>query len=171
MQYFPTGVFNNLGSQAYFLEVVDSLGCPVTPNSQSDSIWVSEPAPLSVNPIVNQLLCYHDSTGLIELDIFGGNPNFQSYQYGYDIDWDVDTASLTMPINSSYFLPKNDSIYGLIAGTYYANIVDFKGCGIVVPIVVNEPDPVEVNSITISPLSCYGSADGKVLVNAYGATT
>ncbi|NDD35202.1 MAG: hypothetical protein EBZ26_02645, partial [Flavobacteriia bacterium] len=168
VQYFPTGVFNNLGSQAYFLEVVDSLGCPVTPNSQSDSIWVSEPAPLTVNPIVNQLLCYHDSTGLIELDIYGGNPNFQSYQYGYDIDWDVDTASLTMPINSSYFLPKNDSIYGLIAGTYYANIVDFKGCGIVVPIVVNEPDPVEVNSITISPLSCYGSADGKVLVNAYG---
>ena len=168
VQYFPNGVFNNLGSQAFFLEVVDSLGCPITPNSQSDSIWVSEPAPLTVNPIVNQLLCYHDSTGLIELNIFGGNPNFQSFQHGYNIDWDVDTSSLSIPINSSYYLPKNDSIYGLIAGTYYANIVDFKGCGIVVPIQVNEPDPVEVNSITISPLSCYGSADGKVLVNAYG---
>jgi gliding motility-associated-like protein len=168
VQYFPTGLFNNLGSQAYFLEVVDSLGCLITPNSQSDSIWISEPAPLTVNPIVNQLLCYHDSTGLIELDIIGGNPNFQSYQYGYDIDWDVDTASLTMPINSSYYLPNNDSIYGLIAGTYYANIVDFKGCGIVVPIVVNEPDPVEVNSITIVPVSCYGIGDGRILVNATG---
>ena len=168
VQYFPTGLFNNLGSQAYFLEVVDSLGCLITPNSQSDSIWISEPAPLTVNPIVNQLLCYHDSTGLIELDIIGGNPNFQSYQYGYDIDWDVDTASLTMPINSSYYLPKNDSIYGLIAGTYYANIVDFKGCGIVVPIVLNEPDPVEVNSITVVPVSCYGFGDGQILVNATG---
>jgi len=168
VQYFPTGLFNNLGSQAYFLEVVDSLGCLITPNSQSDSIWISEPAPLTVNPIVNQLLCYHDSTGLIELNIIGGNPNFQSYQYGYDIDWDVDTASLTMPINSSYYLPNNDSIYGLIAGTYYANIVDFKGCGIVVPIVVNEPDPVEVNSITIVPVSCYGFGDGRILVNATG---
>ena len=168
VQYFPIGLFNNLGSQAYFLEVVDSLGCLITPNSQSDSIWISEPAPLTVNPIVNQLLCYHDSTGLIELDIFGGNPNFQSYQYGYDIDWDVDTASLTIPINSSYYLPNNDSIYGLIAGTYYANIVDFKGCGIVVPIVVNEPDPVEVNSITIVPVSCYGFGDGRILVNATG---
>jgi gliding motility-associated-like protein len=168
IQYFPNGLFNNLSSQAYFLEVIDLLGCPVTPNSQSDSIWVSEPMPLTVNPIVTQLLCYQDSTGLIELDIFGGNPNFTSYQFGYDIDWNVDTSSLSIPINSSYYLPKNDSIYGLIAGTYYANIIDYKGCGIVVPIVVNEPDPVEVNTITIVPVSCYGFGDGRILVNATG---
>ncbi|MDA0741596.1 MAG: gliding motility-associated C-terminal domain-containing protein [Bacteroidetes bacterium] len=175
IQYFPSGLFTGLGSQAYFIEVVDSLGCIVSQNlnanplnSQSDSVWVSEPGPLTVNPIVNQLLCFHDSTGLIELDIFGGNPNFQSYQFGYDIDWSVDTASLTMPINSSYYLPKNDSIYGLIAGNYYAYVNDYKGCAIIVPIQVNEPDPVIVQSVTVTPLSCYESNDGKVFVNATG---
>lgn len=61
------------------------------------------------------------------------------------------------------------TITGLGAGSYALTITDGNGCTAASSILLGEPEPFNI-SFTVSPLKCFGDADGIVEINSFGGT-
>jgi len=131
------GLFTGL----YSVTVIDSNGCQIT-----DSVFVSESdSALAFNSVVNDILCNSDSTGSIDISIYGGLGD-------YVINWsNGDTTS---------------SLFNLAANTYILNITDSVACVVTDTFIITEPLPITY-VINSNDISCYGfdDASSDVIVN------
>ena len=117
-------VLSNLTAGWHFVIVTDSGGTVV-----SDSIFITEPAPLNTQFTGNLDLCTTDTTGIIDLTLTGGS-----------------TCAIL-----DYQWSNGDTIQDLInvpAGTYYVNVTDANGCTVGDTVTLNIYPPANV---TIGP--------------------
>ena len=143
-----TGLFNNLGAQAYSISVTDSKGC-----SSAITTNITEPAPITSNIVVDSVNCNGDASGNIQINTSGGTP---AYNY------------LLQPgavYNTTGIFPN------LSAGIYSASITDANGCTYQSPsITVDEPTAISFASINITDVGCYGFSTGAINAKASGGT-
>jgi len=123
--------------------VMDANGC----TSQSSQV-ISEPVPLAVTFISNDVLCNGDTNGDISLNVTGGTG---IYTYNW-IQGGQTSSFLT----------------GLTAGTYDVDVTDAQGCVVSETIVITEP-PVLLASALAVPSTC-GNSNGTATVTPTGGT-
>ncbi|RLF65771.1 MAG: hypothetical protein DRN30_03385 [Thermoplasmata archaeon] len=136
---------SGLFAGTYYITVTDNNSCV-----KVDSVEVSQPQEaLSAIVNVDDVLCYGDSTGNIDLDVSGG-----SFPYSY------------LWSNGS----TNQDIDHLPAGVYTVTVTDDNGCLAYSGAVINQPDTALYFTYTVDDVSCASYHDGGVSLNIMGGT-
>ena len=139
-------------------------------NCEADPIMgvlVTEPDELTVTSTSENAITNGGNEGGITLNILGGTP-FSAPAEPYAISWNKDGQPFTPPTGST-----SSNLIDLEAGEYTAQISDANGCSplINLPIIIDEPGPLEINSISIQQeISCLGAADGIISANVTGTS-
>lgn len=120
----------------YWLKVIDSLSC-----YKVDTFEVFSPLGLRYTANVDSVKCFGEKTGVVSLNITGGNGNNTLF-------WE---NTLT---NKSVF----DS---LSSGTYLFKAIDANGCFILDSIFLPQPDSLNYSKITSNP-NCYQDTNGNI---------
>ena len=97
------------------------------------------------------LSCFEDNSGVIELDVVGGDAP-------YTYEW-----------SDPNYNSMEDSLTGVYAGMWDVVVTDDNNCSTTASIEVTEPELFEV-SATMTPVSCNGDSDGTVSALATGGT-
>ena len=142
----------NLAAGAYQVTVTDSRGCRI-----SDTVVVSEPAPMYVSGIQKNVSCHGNSDGYILPTGYGGT---QPYSYQWYLG--TDTFAPAGPIT--------ENITQLPGGDYYLIITDAHGCMVPFTRHIKEPDSLKA-TLTETDLTCAGSNTGSVKASVSGGTT
>jgi hypothetical protein len=134
-----TNVINGLTAGNYHVDISDATGCP----AQGFDFNVAQPDSIRITPDVDDITCFGDSDGSINiLPVTGGT---SPYAYAWS------TGASTAGIN------------GLIATNYDVTITDANGCSRNFPFVITEPSAIGITSF-VDPASCNGSADGEIRI-------
>lgn len=130
----------NLTSSYYTFDVLDGNGCLFT-----DSIYMPEPNPLTLNEVITPVSCKGGDDGEINITPQGGTAP-------YSYTW----------LNSEFTLSAQDEdLIGFIADIYQLEVVDSNGCFYEVFMEIAEPDSLRID-YTVKPVSCYGGSDGAI---------
>ena len=125
--------------------VTDGEGCVLI-----DSVYVTEPediVEITTYSIVDND-CYGETNGSIDLVVSGGTPN-------YDFQWSGPSTNST-----------NEDVSNLAKGVYNVVITDAFGCEITATYEIDGPDnPLLINSVTTTNVSCNGLSDGTASLN------
>ena len=145
---------SGLTAGTYSLEVVDDKQCVI-----NQTYTLTEPDIIVINTVSkNDILCFGDATGAIEINITGGTPTEVSpgiFEYGY---------SWTGP---NGFTSNAQNISNLLAGTYTIEVTDELGCIEQTDIELTQPPAIEIN-YTKTDVTCYGEADGSIDISVNG---
>lgn len=134
--------FSNLSGGNYTITVKDSKACTTT-----ESIIVNEPSSLNLQPSSStDVSCQGASNGTITAgNVSGGN---SGYSYS---------------INGTSFQTGN-KFTNLPGGNYTLTVKDSKGCTTSEDIEVAEPAALNMQAAEITPVTCYGEANGSINV-------
>ncbi|MCF8374699.1 MAG: T9SS type A sorting domain-containing protein [Bacteroidales bacterium] len=146
---------NNLTAGTYTVTVADIYGC-----LQTASFTLVEPAQLVATAYITS---WYDVTG---------NGNFyNTHCNGADGSAYVEVTGGT-PTYSYLWAPggmTDDSLTTMVAGTYYADVLDVNGCTAQSnTITLTSPGPYNVVATQIDSLSCYGDCDASINVTWSG---
>lgn len=134
----------NLAAGTYTVTVTDDAGCEVIATVQ-----LTTPPAITASPVTQQVLCYGENTGSINLNANGG-AGALNYTWAHD-------AQLT-----------SSTINNLAVGSYAYEITDANGCAITGSAAVT----TTATAITTNPVTqnilCYGDATGSISLNASG---
>lgn len=136
--------FTNLASATYNLEVRDTLGC-----LQLTTIIIDQPDPLQFSTfVINDALCFGDSTGSIVVETIGGTPDYQLM-----LDGDNTEAMVELP-----------------NGIYTVEVTDINNCSIDSTVSVDHPTPLTavIDLQDTENVSCYSYSNGQINVLASG---
>lgn len=134
----------NVDGGAYTVTITDDLGNTFV----SDPIVVASPQPISVSNIsIQSASC--DPNGAINITVSGGTPTY-TYQ------WSNGQTS--------------EDISMLESDSFMVTITDVNGCMFISPnyFVPFEPDAPLIEEVDVTPVSCFGAADGSAMVTASG---
>ena len=146
------GFFNGLSQGVYSVDVSDINNCL---SATSSNLLVQEPAELKIlTESANNVSCNGSIDGSVSITAGGG-----SGTYLYTLS-DGGGSNAT------------GSFTGLAPGTYTITVEDSEGCGPVISndLVVGEPDPITVSSLSAEDISCFNNNDGEVHITASGGT-
>jgi hypothetical protein len=106
------------------------------------------PCQLIVTDQIENVLCYGDSTGLINLTITGGTGPYQFLWSNSATTEDIDN---------------------LAAGTYYVTIIDNSVDTVIYTVLIAQPDPITLIPEIHQP--CFGLTDGSIMLQVTGGTS
>ncbi|PLX10220.1 MAG: hypothetical protein C0594_05220 [Marinilabiliales bacterium] len=132
-----------LDGGTYFVTVTDGNSC-----QEIQGVTVSEPGLLSGSTNVDNVTCYGESDGSIDLTATGGTP---SYSYAW-----------TGP-NGYNGSPADGDLSALEAGSYQVVITDSHGCTGSVSATLSQPAQISITTNAVN--SSCGSSDGSVSVD------
>lgn len=122
---------------AYQVTISDYYSC-----STVTSVYIAQPSlPVMANFEITNVRCAGDSTGAIDMSVWGGTP---PYSYVWN-------NGQTTPV-----------IFALFAGNYVVTITDYNSCDTVIYVNIPEGSPLHVTAQATAP-SCYGYCDGSAL--------
>ncbi|MEL6357484.1 MAG: SprB repeat-containing protein, partial [Bacteroidota bacterium] len=101
---------SDISSAIYEVQITDANGCV-----QIDSAVVNEPPNLLVEAVTEDVRCFGEQSGLIELSTLGGTPGYQ-YRLNSEGTWQGSNAFL-----------------GISAGSYVGYVQDGNGCVVEIP--------------------------------------
>ncbi len=140
---------NNLTVGTYTVTVTDSRGCVATTNTT-----ITAPPALNVNVSVTDATCTGLDDGEIIVTTTGGTPASGNYDYTFvgpdGVPANVTTNNLT--INSE-------------SGVYQITVVDDNGCREQTTATVGSSRAIGLSE-SITPISCAGANDGRIVVVA-----
>lgn len=138
-------IFNptNLCEDLNIITVTDSLFCSVT-----DSVWINVNNPILTNAEVDNVLCFGDCNGLVEVNVLGGG--VAPYRHS----WNIGQTSNTLN--------------NLCIGNYIDTVYDFNNCFIIQNIQVSEPEQLNLSVLKLDSISCNGTCDGKIVTAVSG---
>ncbi len=153
----------NLGPGTYTIVITDANGC-----QDSVTFTINEPPPIKLVAKVQDVSCYGDSNGVIEVaNVDGGTPflcipNPPCYQMAWsDGPSGWYTGDPTNPLRNRT---------NLLPDTYYVVITDLHGCTDTFWFVVNEPPPLEATLTWQHPI-CHGDSNGWIRIDTiWGGT-
>ncbi len=129
----------------YYVVVTDAHSCAIR-----DSIYISEPAQLTLNASVTNIACNGGNGGAIDITVTGG-----TITYNYAWSNGATTEDLT----------------GLSAGTYSVTITDANLCSITASYNVTQPPVLTVGVTSFNNVSCNGGTNGSINTTAAGGVT
>ncbi len=145
-QWSPNGgqsnVATGLSSGNYIVTATDANGCTSTTTAIID-----EPDALALNPAVNSVACYGDSTGSIIMYVTGGTP-------GYSFHWN--------PLGGTTSVATS-----LPAGTYSVIVTDLNGCTSTLNTIVQQAPQLNLNVASV-PTICIGQSSDLLAVISGG---
>lgn len=161
-----TGVFTGLYNGAYQINIEDiNTGCTLDTLVTINAVTGTPPTAGPIN--VTDVTCPGAMDGSIELQ----NINGTAGNLPFDI---IFTPTQGAPITNTNAitgnLPATYTENGLYGSTWVITISDQIGCVSTYSVVINEPDPLQLNLTSDEPL-CYGQSNGSVYINATGGTT
>lgn len=137
---------SNLSSQTYTISVTDSKGC-----ADSSNVTISEPQLLGITfSNQNDISCFGGSNGTLTSVVSGGTG-------AYTYSW--------MP--GAY---TTNNISGLTSQTYTLTVVDNNTCIAQYSALINQPAAAIYLTLSQTPVSCFGGADGTISSSASGGT-
>lgn len=123
---------SNLGIGSHYVTLTDSEGCSI-----SDTFNVVETVPMDVDIATNDVECFGDSTGRINLEVTGDEP--------FEFDWSNGNEG-TLDAN-------------LNAGAYFVTITDNNGCTFISDsLIINSPEPLVVELQVVEDTTSIVSA-------------
>lgn len=125
--------------------ITDANGC--TANA---SVNITSPNPLSVNIVGTDATCNGGTNGSADATITNGTAP-------YTMSWTHGPTSV-------------DLNNVLAAGNYTLQVTDANGCVASGNVTISEPSPINISSISATPVACSGSCDGIATANASGGT-
>lgn len=146
-----SGIFRNLFTGNYAIEVTDGNGC--TQNLSSAVVYKNPPLKTTLS--ANDVSCYGNNNGKILAEVTGGAGSF-SYQ------WEKRSTSGWQALtgNTGY-------LQSLSPGFYRLKASDSDNCMITDSAAVTQPDPLIISDIKIKDAVCYGDS-GSLQINASG---
>lgn len=145
--YANSNIFASLAANTYTVHIKDNNGC-----IKDTNVLITEPTRIVPSVILTHEVCYKYNNGSIQVNAVGGTPAY------------------TFALNTGAYTPGN-TFGTLYAGTYTVHVKDQHGCIQDTVVTLNEPPGIDINSLTITDVLCYGEASGKVIVNASGGTS
>lgn len=143
--YSANNIFTNLYSGTYVIHIKDAVNCiRDTTVTLLDSINVHATVSTTNN------LCFGQSLGTVSIV---GNSGTSPYSYA--LGSGIYTASTTY--------------VNLSANTFLFHVKDVNGCYLDTLITITQPNPL-VNTLAITPVSCYGLNNGSVAISTTGGT-
>ncbi len=145
---------NDLLAGIYEFTITDALGCDTT----ISSIIVGQPNPLTVVVTPQDAICYGDANGEIQVEFQSHNGGYYYQITGNEDDGGTYDSNIINPTSV------NSVVKNLEAGTYTIDAYDSKGTHYQEENIRIEQD-AEVNLLaTVSDITCYGTADGSIVV-------
>lgn len=134
----------NLEPGTYEITVTDANNCgPIT-----ETFNLLEPPLLTLTlGNVNEVLCFGDATGAIDITAAGGRPD-------YTYNW-------TGP---NGFSSADQNINSLEAGSYTATVTDTSGCEEVLVVNLTQNEPISID-LSATEIACYGDNDASITIN------
>jgi gliding motility-associated-like protein len=128
----------------YTVTVTDFNGC-----QDVKMVTVSEPAVLATSSVFQNVNCFGESTGVINLTVSGGTT---PYSYAWS------NGSTT------------EDLSGIAAGTYTVTVTDANGCISGETVTITEPAAALTYTSAVSQITCNGAADGVINLSVSGGT-
>lgn len=128
----------------YTVNITDNRGC--TTNQMFN---IQEPAVLSLGHSLNNVTCFGDSNGAIDITVSGGTA---PYNYAWS--------------NAS----TNEDLTDLAAANYTVTVTDANGCSLVETIIIAQPAATLSTAATVTDISCFGGNDGSLQLTPAGGT-
>ncbi len=148
----------------YYIEAKDPNGCWST----EDTVVIDGVPTLAVDaPVVEDATCYGTWTGRVTLTVLHGNPD-SVYYYTYANNPDY-LNNPNAVINWYPFTVGDTAVaIEMMKGEYWFQIKD--KCEKTTPfqVVIDGYDPIEITSVDVTNVTCYGDNDGTITVNAAG---
>ncbi|MES2286708.1 MAG: gliding motility-associated C-terminal domain-containing protein [Bacteroidota bacterium] len=141
-----TQTITNIGAGLYLVTITDSLGCTTT---ASGTVLVNGGGPTATITSQSNASCFGGNNGYATAFATGG---IGAYTYS----WNTSPAQL------------NDTVLGLLAGTYICLITDSAGCQTSVPATISQPSDLNINTGSVN--SNCAQPDGQGIVTAANAT-
>lgn len=135
LSYIPAG--------NYYMYAYESMtGCEIY-----DTVVLTEPEAIIINPIITDISCGNFCDGAIDLTVTGGVPP-------YSFEWSN--------------LVQSQNISDLCEGTYWADIYDNNGCwAYMQDVYISSPGPTSMGQVTdVVHNTCYGACEGSARVIA-----
>lgn len=139
LSYQASATFTGLGAASYPVVVLDNTGCLV-----SNSVTLTDPAPLVVNADSTDIVCNGGNNGTVTANVTGGTP-------GYTYNWSPGGYT-------------SASVNNLSQGTYTVTVIDANNCIASSTTTINEPTVVTFTT-TVVDATC-SSPNGSVTVSA-----
>lgn len=127
----------------YFIRIIDDNGCVY-----EEVITISEPTLLESSFTFEDVLCFGESTGSIDLTVSGGTTP-------YDILWSTNETT--------------EDISGLPAGQYSYSVTDDHGCYLEDSLIISQPNDIHISHYS-TPITCSDQSDGMLEVSVAGGT-
>lgn len=135
----------NLNAGSYQCSVTDLNGCLDT-----ITVPITDPDALVISEIQTNVLCYSDSSGVIDITISNGTPD-------YVYDWSDGQTT-------------QDAV-DLPAGLYWVDVTDLNSCGAFMSFQITEPDTaLYIDSFAVTHLLCYNDSVGAIAIEVAGGT-
>lgn len=141
---FSGNPFNTAGVGNYKAVIVDVNGC----YSDTTTVTMVDESNLSVTGTVNNLECYNDNSGSIELTVSGGSGN---YAYAWSNGATESTAT------------------NLSAGDYFITVTDLtSNCQTAQTFTVGQPEAIVPTIVFTKPVQCAGDTEASFYAKAEG---
>ena len=142
-----TSNLNSVPAGSYTLTVTDSKGCVANATAVIQQPQVLDASILSVLPVS----CYGGNNG-------GATVNHSGGTGPYTYSWNTVPVKTTATAN------------GLSAGSYIVTVTDSKGCSDTAHVTVTEPTSLNLNIVSVNPVTCSNASNGSISVTAGGGT-
>ncbi len=136
---------SGLGAGAYAVSVTDLRGCQT-----SSAITITEPAPVSLQLNAAPIRCQGAADGSVSALPGGGVGSFT-------FTWAHTNSGQAQQI-------------ALGSGTYCVTATDANGCSISDCVTLQDPAPLNIDSLTLRAVSCFGDNNGQASVHVSGGT-
>ncbi len=148
------GLFEELEAGEYELRIRDDRNCLNI--YDENPVVLSEPEALVIDDVtVEDVNCFEGNDGSIELMTSGGTGMHQ-----FSIDGGASWQSENL-------------FAGLESGSYEVMVKDENECVTIYannPVTIEQPDELVISEVTTDDLSCFGSDDGQITVEAAGGS-
>jgi hypothetical protein len=145
----------DLVAGSYDLIITDSIGCFI-----DTSFDLIEPNPLGLNDSIPrrndwEIFCAGDSSGQIFLTPLGGADSLNNaFTWNTDIGYLADPSSMNQA--------------NLPVGNYWVTVTDINGCDTTFSYLLQEPDPIVIDTLMVDSAVCHGSATGAINMEMHG---
>lgn len=140
----PTGVFDQLSTGTYTIDILDANGC----RAQTQNIFIVEPTPITLVSSSTDVLCFGDETGTATVQIEGGTQP-------YAVVWNDPLAQT------------NQTATGLGAGSYLVRIIDDNACSSTDTVSISQPPELILSLLEVEDAHCE-LANGSAVVDISG---
>jgi gliding motility-associated-like protein len=136
----------NLIAGVYTVIVTDSNNCIVNDTSE-----VLQPlAPLNIDFVTSDVLCFNGTTGAIDASTSGGT-------IPYAFSWNTTAVS--------------EDLTNLPIGIYTLTVNDFNNCVLAKTDTIIEPALLDTSNVILDDISCNGFSDGSINLTTVGGIT